>query len=606
MPAEHKVKTFNVKKPAVFINAVGKCVSDTAFWCAASAAEAVKKAAVYIFKKAAPKAEELALSAARSAAASLGKLKARFKDSASLIGCFIRHKREVGTKQAFAMLRDEVKQSKEKQRKLAATIVNYGLPVITCAILVNIITAETNVDYAVAVEYNGQEIGLVEADVVMEEAKQAVQSKITYYDVNEDVYRSASIAVKAVSSQDEVINEEQLAKKIEEQLPELTTAVTAAEENAQAEIRAEEAAEEEPEEINGKVKAFAVTVDGEFIGAVKNTEKLTEYIDSLKEEYSDDENVVDVEFNRDIEFDTENFVDPDDIHDENYYVDIFDSIVSEPVYYEVQLGDNPWNIARDNDMSLDELKECTATYEGEVIPDITERCNVGTVIQLSQEVKYLQPEVIKEETYQVYYSLPVVEIEDDTLFKGQERIDTEAVKGILEYHVYATYKDGVKISEEEIEKPATIEQATAEVKRVGTIEPSTYVSTGSGGSGDYYWPVAGGYISAYQGDGRGHKGIDIAAPYGTPIYAAEEGQVIETGSGWNGGYGNCIRIQHPNGTITVYAHQSSLAVGYGEYVVKGQLIGYVGSTGDSTGNHLHFEVRSNGRYLNPLDYVSQY
>ena len=69
MPAEHKVKTFNAKKPAVFINAVGKCVSDTAFWCAASAAEAVKKAAVYIFKKAAPKAEELAVSAARSAAA---------------------------------------------------------------------------------------------------------------------------------------------------------------------------------------------------------------------------------------------------------------------------------------------------------------------------------------------------------------------------------------------------------------------------------------------------------------------------------------------------------------------------------------------------------
>ena len=106
MPAEHKVKMFNAKKPAVFINAVGKCVSDTAFWCAASAAEAVKKAAVYIFKKAAPKAEELAVSAARSAAASLGKLKARFKDSASLIGCFIRHKREVGTKQAFAMLRE--------------------------------------------------------------------------------------------------------------------------------------------------------------------------------------------------------------------------------------------------------------------------------------------------------------------------------------------------------------------------------------------------------------------------------------------------------------------------------------------------------------------
>ena len=65
-------------------------------------------------------------------------------------------------------------------------------------------------------------------------------------------------------------------------------------------------------------------------------------------------------------------------------------------------------------------------------------------------------------------------------------------------------------------------------------------------------------------------------------------------------------ISHNDGNVTVYAHQSSVAIEYGDYVVKGQIIGYIGSTGDSTGNHLHFEVRSNGTYPNPTNYVSQY
>ena len=359
------------------------------------------------------------------------------------------------------------------------------------------------------------------------------------------------------------------------------------------------------EDNSGKVRAYSVTVDGEFIGAVEDYSRLETYFEELKSEYAD-ESVVDVEFNKNIEFDTESFVKPEEVRSSDYYINIFNSVVSEPVYYEVQLGDNPWNIARDNDMTLDELKQCVATSDGEIVPDITKKCNVGTIIQLSQEVKYLQPEIIKEETFQVGYHLPEIQVKDDTMFIGMERVDTEGTSGIMEYHVYATYADGVRVSEENIEEPKVIEEATARVVRVGTIEPSTYVSKGTGGSGDYYWPVSGGKITSYMGDGRGHKGIDIGAPYGTPIYAAEEGKIIETGSGWNGGYGNCIRIQHPDGNITVYAHQSSLAVSYGEYVVKGQLIGYVGSTGDSSGNHLHFEVRSNGRYLDPLDYVSQY
>ncbi|OGI76030.1 hypothetical protein A3C67_01540 [Candidatus Nomurabacteria bacterium RIFCSPHIGHO2_02_FULL_42_19] len=90
--------------------------------------------------------------------------------------------------------------------------------------------------------------------------------------------------------------------------------------------------------------------------------------------------------------------------------------------------------------------------------------------------------------------------------------------------------------------------------------------------------------------GPGHRGIDIGAPSGTPIYAAASGIVLIAKTGWSGGYGNMTIIQHPNGTKTLYAHMSKLGTTTGASVSQGQVIGYVGSTGKSTGPHLHFEV----------------
>jgi len=90
--------------------------------------------------------------------------------------------------------------------------------------------------------------------------------------------------------------------------------------------------------------------------------------------------------------------------------------------------------------------------------------------------------------------------------------------------------------------------------------------------------------------GPGHRGIDIGAPKGTPIYAAAGGTVLLAKNGWSGGYGNMIILQHPNGTKTLYAHMSKLATSTGKKVSQGGVIGYVGSTGHSTGPHLHFEV----------------
>ena len=117
------------------------------------------------------------------------------------------------------------------------------------------------------------------------------------------------------------------------------------------------------------------------------------------------------------------------------------------------------------------------------------------------------------------------------------------------------------------------------------------------------WPIHGVVTSEYGPRWGGfHPGIDIAASYGTPIEASKSGVVVY--SGYDGGYGNYVCIDHGGGLSSCYAHQSQIAVSDGESVSQGQVIGYEGSTGDSTGPHVHFEVRINGATQNPRDYLS--
>ncbi|GIV78754.1 M23 family metallopeptidase [Litorilinea aerophila] len=120
------------------------------------------------------------------------------------------------------------------------------------------------------------------------------------------------------------------------------------------------------------------------------------------------------------------------------------------------------------------------------------------------------------------------------------------------------------------------------------------------GSGAFVWPTSGSITQRYWG---GHAAIDIGSWTGAPVKAADSGYVAVARGGWNAGYGNHVIIDHGNGFVTLYAHLSSIYVRPGENVVRGQQVGAVGNTGNSTGPHLHFEIRYQGVPRNPLSYL---
>ncbi len=123
-----------------------------------------------------------------------------------------------------------------------------------------------------------------------------------------------------------------------------------------------------------------------------------------------------------------------------------------------------------------------------------------------------------------------------------------------------------------------------------------------GASGGWIWPVSGTLTSPFGYRwGRMHEGIDISVPEGTPIRAAQAGNVIL--AAYTGGYGNYTCVDHGGGLSSCYAHQSSYAVSPGDSVAQGEVIGYSGNTGSSTGPHLHFEIRVNGSAVDPLGYL---
>ena len=214
------------------------------------------------------------------------------------------------------------------------------------------------------------------------------------------------------------------------------------------------------------------------------------------------------------------------------------------------------------------------------------------------ESKQADLQVMEEENARLIEELQIQSAEAEDLIAENEAESAEYLSQ-LETLIDQRSEQAAREEEERQQALQNQQNQSGGSSGSGSNNDSSVLNTGSL---SFSWPLAGyGYesITQYYGN-NGHRGLDIGIPYGTPIYASESGQVISAEYHWS--WGNNVLIWHNDTYSTRYAHCSSLAVSAGEYVQKGQVIGYAGSTGNSTGNHLHFEVWQNGERTDALGF----
>ncbi len=189
----------------------------------------------------------------------------------------------------------------------------------------------------------------------------------------------------------------------------------------------------------------------------------------------------------------------------------------------------------------------------------------------------------------------------DTLSSIAGKYETD-MQSIVQYvaNGMTSESDTLPIGKEIVVPGGSKPYVAATVGGASTAYSVTRPDGALAGSGNFSWPAAG-YVS--QGYWRGHPAIDIAGWVGSPVTAADSGYVVLAGGGWNGGYGNYVIVDHGNGYTTLYAHLNSIFVKPGETVSRGQQVGTMGNTGNSTGAHLHLEIRYNGVPYNPAGYL---
>lgn len=281
----------------------------------------------------------------------------------------------------------------------------------------------------------------------------------------------------------------------------------------------------------------------------------------------------------------ENYVDADQIADVDEQVAEVTKEKESNKIYVVESGDCLSVIALDHDtkvadiMALNGLENADSLREGQELiiavpePDLKIRLTVGEVY----EEDYEEEPVIKE---------------NDSWYTNQEEVLEEGVAGHRERNDIVVYENGAEVSRELAHQKIMTAAKAAVVER-GTIVPPTYIK-----------PLACGRFTSGFGRrwGRMHKGVDWACPIGTTVYASCAGTVIQ--ASYNGGYGNNVVISHADGRLTRYAHNSKLLVKVGQKVEQGEPIALSGSTGRSTGPHVHFEIYIGGAAVNPLKYIS--
>lgn len=370
------------------------------------------------------------------------------------------------------------------------------------------------------------------------------------------------------------------------------------------------------EEFAVKADAYEITIDNQVIAYVPSLEDVKEVLKRINLLYVDKDELAEYESSQEdekveqlsslkepgnrilsIEYTVpitweETIVEPDKLLTVNETISLIEKGKKEQVTYEAIEEEEPEVIADRYDMELEQLLKLN--------PDLEEgnRVHEGQEVAVIEATPYTSVLVEREvlEEIEIPYEREIKK--DKELLNGESVVEQEGQQGVQAFTYRVAETNGEKISETIMKKEIT-KRAINEITRKGTkVIPSE-------GSGTFAWPADGGYVSSKQGHrwGKLHKGIDIARPASKIITAADHG-VVEFADN-AGGYGNKVTINHNNGYKTDYSHLDSIDVKEGQKIEKGMKIGRMGSTGNSTGIHLHFEIYKNGVLANPLDYISQ-
>lgn len=439
------------------------------------------------------------------------------------------------------------------------TAFNYILPVVSIAFLIGIVRYGSGLEYGLSVEYNGREIGVITAEADFEAAEREVQQRIAYSENDNVIDLSAKYSLRIINENDTIVSSAQLANKM---------------------LEASDQALRD---------AYGIYIDGKFIGAVVNKNVVQEALNERIMNYRVDGIIKDLEYKNKIEYSRGVYL-ASSVMTEKDAISLLTSSKEKKAVYIAQRGDTSVTIAQKYNMDLTKLEELN--------PDISQNCHKGMIVNVIETESYLPIQYVREMEPVSFLDYETVEVETSSLNVGARDVLVKGRRGEKVSHIEVTYVDGKEYSRKTLSTKITKEPV---VEKIGigiyAARPDS-ASTILTGSGEFGWPVDGGWVSDGFGGERAHKGMDIAASTGTEIYAAADGEVVS--AGWNtGGYGYFVQLGHTDEYQTVYGHMSVVLVTEGQYVSRGQLIGKVGNTGNSFGSHCHFEVRHHGICLDP-------
>lgn len=351
--------------------------------------------------------------------------------------------------------------------------------------------------------------------------------------------------------------------------------------------------EELSQEVGMVTAAYCLYVDGERIGATPYEGALEQLLKQIQLSATN-EGTISASFAEDVKVEGE-YVPTADLMNLGYLAEILYSTKTAEVTYTVAKGDTWSEIAEEHGLTSQELLALNPGYD-------IDKLQIGEVLTMSASVPYLTMTVVQQERYVDTVAFDVEYTDSADLYKGDYKVTSAGQFGAADTVANVTYVNGEE-TERTVLSSVTLRAPVTEYRLRGTKDRPTWLPTGT-----FRWPTTGRITSRFGGrkspggiGSTNHKGIDIAVPKGTPIYAADGGTV--TYAGWMSSYGYLVQIDHGNGYVTRYAHNSSLTVSVGAKVYKGQQIARAGSTGNSTGSHCHFEIRYNGVARNPLNYL---